>query len=396
MKIAIVSHMFPTPQDSVGGIFVLRQARALSERGHDVEVISPVPYVPEVIAKMLGRPSSAEIPRTDSYADINVHYPRHWSLPRPETIPLVAYLYRRTLRHHRQLLKSADLVNAHTALPDGFGAIPLAEELDIPIITTIHGADIYKSAENWISHKQIQTVFDRSDRVIMNSHQLLSSAKNKFEGLNNAQVVYNGIPTEEIESAVVEDLSDTFPEDRLIVTTIGTLIPRKRHKVVLDAIKKIPSKDRPYYLIIGAGPLREELEVYASDLDLDKYIYFTGYVPDHNSVFAKAKFADIMAMPSSDEAFGIAYLEAMACGLPVIACEGEGPADFISHRETGFLVPPKDPDAIADIIQEIQADPQLREHVADRGQRTALNGFSWERNAKAVERIFNEAIKTRK
>jgi glycosyltransferase involved in cell wall biosynthesis len=149
------------------------------------------------------------------------------------------------------------------------------------------------------------------------------------------------------------------------------------------------------YIIVGDGRLRSTLEQKASNLGLGDQVSFVGEV-EHEIVFSYLKSADIFLLPSYEEAFGIAYLEAMACGLPVIACEGEGPADYITNRETGFLVPPKDPDAIADVIQELQADHELRSHVADRGQRTALNGFSWERNAKSVERIFSEAIEAHK
>ena len=394
MKITLVSHMFPTPRNSVSGIFVLQQAKALSERGHDITVVSPVPYVPRVVSKLLDRRPSNELPRTDSYDDITVHYPRYWSLPRSETLPLVAYSFRRTLRQHRELFESADLINAHVALPDGFGSIPLARSLDIPLVTTVHGADVYQSAANPIAKAQIQSVFERSNTVIMNSHRLLSEAKEAFGDLKGTPVVYNGIDTKQITGIASESLANVFPEDRMIVATIGTLIPRKGHKDVLRALETFSDETRPHYLVIGDGTLREGLERYVADAGLDEHVHFTGYVPEHDRVFAKLKSADIMAMPSSDEAFGIAYLEAMACGLPVIACEGEGPADFITHRETGFLVPPKDSDAIAEVLRELKENPELRRYVADRGQRTALNGFSWERNAKAVEQVFDEAIET--
>lgn len=394
MNVNIVSHMFPTPQDSVSGIFVLQQAEALSQRGHDITVVSPTPYVPKSVSEVLNRPPSSEIPEQDSYGAIDVHYPRYWSLPRSETLPIVAYSFRRTLNKHRDLFESADIINAHVALPDGFGCTPVARSLEIPLVTTIHGADIYKTASNSIAKKQIQSVFDRADRVIMNSNRLLQEAKELFQRLNNTHVVYNGIPTERITRIQPESISELFEGERLVVATVGTLIPRKGHKDVLGALERISVESRPYYLIIGDGSLREELEIYVTDAGLDEYVYFTGYVPEHDSVFAKLKSADVMAMPSTDEAFGIAYLEAMACGLPVIACEGEGPADFITNRETGFLVPPKDPDAIADVIQELQTYPELRDRIASRGQRTALNGFSWERNAKSTERIFQKTIDT--
>ncbi|MGQ3414369.1 glycosyltransferase [Natrinema sp. LN54] len=395
MNIVFVSHLFPTPENSMKGVFVLRQARALSERGHQVTVISPIPYVPRTVSRLLGRPTSADIPRRDTYDDISVYYPRYWSLPGAKTLPIITYSFRRSLHEYRELFEAADIINAHVALPDGFASISLARQFEIPLVTTIHGADIYKSAKNPICQRQIQTTFDESDDIIMNSNMLLDEAKQHFSNLDCVHVVYNGTTVKEIDSVEPQDLSDTFSDGRMIVTTVGTLIERKGHKTVIEALRKIPETDRPYYLVIGDGPLRDELRSYVRDINLEDYVQFTGYIPDHDSVFAKLKSTDVMAMPSIDEAFGVAYLEGMACGLPVIACEGEGPSDFITDRETGFLVPPHDSDKLSDVLRELHRNPELRQRVGNRGQRTAFNAFSWERNAKSVEGIFKNAVESR-
>ncbi|ELZ37185.1 glycosyltransferase family 4 protein [Halorubrum distributum] len=389
MNIAIVSHMFPTPNDSVGGIFVLQQVRALSEQGHEVVVISPTPCVPEVASELLDRPSSTNIPKTDTYGDITVHYPRYWSLPRPETLPIVAYSFRRTLNQHSGLFKSADVINAHVALPDGFGCIPLARSLDIPLVTTIHGADLQHTIHRPIPKRQIRTVFQASDRIVLNSKKLQRVYSKHFSDVKKTDVVFNGFSTESAHDAKpIEEIGSG-----LRIVSVGSLVKEKGHRHALEAMANLSFDFK--YVIVGDGPLRTTLEETSSNLGIQDQVSFVGEV-EHDTVFSYLKSSDIFVLPSYEEAFGIAYLEAMACGLPVIACEGEGPADFITHRETGFLVPPKDPDAIVDVIRELQADHELREHVADRGQRTALNRFSWERNAKAVERIFYEAIEAHK
>jgi len=392
MNIIIVSHMFPTPQRPAYGIFVLEQAKALSHRDHQVRVISPTPYVPDRVANLLNRTPSSTVPEKDAYGDVTVHYPRYWSLPRPETRSIVAFSFRRALQKNRDLFKSADLINAHVALPDGFGSIPVAREVDVPLVTTIHGADIYKTAKDWIARRQVQSVFDISDSIIMVSDRLLRDAKKKFTNISHATVVHNGIPAQRIKNISKQNHLHQFRDDRLVIATVSHLIPRKGHKTVIKAIANLSEKNRPNYLIIGDGPFRGELQEYVNRAGLSEHVYFSGYISDHRSVFANLKSADIMAMPSTDEAFGIAYLEAMACGLPVIACEREGPADFITHHETGFLVPPKDPDAIADVIREVQIDPDLLDNVANRGQQVALNRFTWERNAKSVERLFYSVL----
>lgn len=385
--------MFPSPDNQAYGIFVLQQVKALSDRGHQVEVISPVPYVPEAVAKLLNRKPSKTIPKKNSYGNITVYYPRYLSLPRPETQSIVAHSFRRTLQNHRELFESSDIINAHVALPDGFGAVPIARELDIPLVTTIHGADIYKSVGNPLSKRQIQSVFDKSDSIIMVSNQLLSDARDEFNSLDKSTVIYNGIPKDKIQSVTSGDLPSEFSKDRLTVTTVGTLFPRKGHKTVIDALEELSNDIRPNYLIMSDGEYRRELEAYTLEKEVDNQVHFAGYIPDHKDVLASLKASDVMAMPSTDEAFGIAYLEAMGCGTPAIGCRGEGPSDFITDRETGFLVPPHDAEAVADILRELHQNRELKQYVADRGQRAALNAFSWERNAQLVEQVFIEAMR---
>ncbi|AXG06301.1 glycosyltransferase family 4 protein [Haloplanus rubicundus] len=386
MNVVIVSHMFPSPQDPIDGIFVLQQAKALSERGHDVEVISPIPYVPKTISKVLGQPPSTEVPNSDTYDDIAVHYPRYWSLPRPETLPFVAYSLRRTLKHHQHLFEQADIINAHVALPDGFGSVPLARLLEVPLVTTIHGVDLQHTIhKSIILKRQVRTVFEASDRIILNSEKLQRIYAENFEGTEKIRVIFNGLATESALSAEpIEEFTELF---RMI--SVGNLIAEKGHRYVLESIADLSFDFE--YVIVGDGPLRTSLEDYAVSLGIRDRVTFVGEV-ENEAVFSYLKSSDLFILPSYEEAFGIAYLEAMACGLPVIACEGEGPADYITHRKTGFLVPPKDSDVLVDVIRELQNNVELRRDVGFRGQQVALNRFSWERNAKSVEQVFNELI----
>jgi glycosyltransferase involved in cell wall biosynthesis len=352
-----------------------------------VVVVSPTPYVPEVASKLLNRSSSTNIPKTDTYGDITVHYPRYWSLPRPETLPIVAYSFRRTLNQHRQLFKSADIINAHVALPDGFGCILLSRSLNIPLVTTVHGVDLQHTIHRSIPERQIHTVFGSSDRVILNSEKLRRIYSENFQETEKVDVVFNGFDTESALSAEpVERSNESF-----CIVSVGDLVTEKGQKYALEAIVELPFEFE--YVVIGDGILRTTLEDYAEDLGIRDQVSFIGEI-ENEAVYSYLKSSDLFVLPSYEEAFGIAYLEAMACGLPVIAVKGEGPAEYITHRKTGFLVPPKESEAIADVIQELRDDSKLRREVGYRAQQVALNAFSWERNAKSIERIFEEVIKS--
>jgi len=285
------------------------------------------------------------------------------------------------LKNHKQLFDSPDIINAHVALPSGFGSIPIARELGVPLVTTVHGADLQQYIHNRLMKNQIKNVFEASDKIILNSSKLQQICTNEFGGKYNTTIVSNGIDLDEIPNTQPVE----HPTESLTIISVGRLVETKGHIYVIEAIAQVEFDVR--YLIVGDGPQRERLEQQANKLGIHDNVSFVGHV-NHDEVYSYLKSADMFVLPSYNEAFGIAYLEAMACGLPTVACEGEGPADFISHGETGFLAPPKDSGAIVELIRELYQDSKLWRYVSDRGQRTAINTFSWKRNAERVEEIL--------
>jgi glycosyltransferase involved in cell wall biosynthesis len=111
----------------------------------------------------------------------------------------------------------------------------------------------------------------------------------------------------------------------------------------------------------------------------------------HARVLALMARAQLVALPSWDEAFGLVYTEAMAQGTPVIAGKGEGPEDFISDGVSGYLAPVRSPEALAGIIAEVLDDPAKAADIGEAGRAAALE-LSWERNAKLTLGVYEQVL----
>jgi len=394
MNILVVSHLYPTPTDSVPGIFVHQQAQALRERGHSVRVLSPTPYVPSVPHLPDRWARFRDTPDQSQIDGIDIFYPKYVSLPSRHTLPLVAKSVRRSVDSAISNLESnttfsPDVINAHVPLPDGYACLPASHRLDIPLVTTVHGASIQVNSENRLCRRQIRTVFQSSEEVVFNSGVLLEKAKHHFEELNQAKIVPNGVPLAKLDLASPASLPDSFSENRMVVTSVGSLQSTKGQSDVFEALQNLPAESQPNYFLIGDGPQREELEQKATKLDSP--VHFTGNVP-HEEVFSYLKSSDIMALPSTEEAFGIAYIEAMACGCPVIGCEGEGPSEFVEHAETGYLVPPNDSKAITDILNNLLKHPMKVNQIGENASKYVRNNLTWAENARRNEDLYQSAI----
>ena len=180
-----------------------------------------------------------------------------------------------------------------------------------------------------------------------------------------------------------------------VLMTVARLWPEDIYKGVDVTIQALPQivAQMPdvKYLVIGRGGDQPRLAQLAADLGVSDRVIFAGFVPtaelpDHYRV------ADAYVMPSQ-EGFGIVYLEAMARMRPVIGCTRNGPADFVTSGIDGFLVPPKNVQAVATVLEQLLGDPALCAAVGRRAYRTALD-FSWGANALRMIELLDLSAST--
>ena len=147
------------------------------------------------------------------------------------------------------------------------------------------------------------------------------------------------------------------------LVTVGHLVARKRHADVMRALAVLAKRHPTLrYVIVGDGPERIALEGLAARLGVAERVEFHGQLP-HAEAIEMARHCTLFAMPSTEEAFGVAYIEAMAGGVPAIGCRGEpGPEEIAAAGDGFVLVPPGDIERLTQRIDELLSDPQrLRE-----------------------------------
>jgi len=147
------------------------------------------------------------------------------------------------------------------------------------------------------------------------------------------------------------------PDGSPVLLALGRLASVKGIDVLLEALERLKCQDvRPHLLVVGDGPRRSSLEALADDLGLQTRVRFLGWKADIREVLGAA---DLLVLPSRNEGYPHAVIEAMAAGIPVIASAvGEVP-ELVEDGATGFLVPPDDPDALASRIRSVVSDPDI-------------------------------------
>ena len=386
MKVAVVAEYYPRRRDPVLGIWAHRQAVAARDAGADVKVLvleRPVPpsgalrrpwRLPGAVAGI------ARQPKRDELDGIEIRYVRFVAGDRNKTYaswheraaePLGAALER---LHSKWPI---DVVHAHYALPAGGAALPFARSHGLPLVVSVHGGDVLGPLlQTPQARTAVGEVLTSAAEVICNSRATLGRVADITRDEERLRVVHLGASAPE----------DPPPKRSTpTVATLGHVIPRKRHADVLEAVQ---SMDDVEWLVIGDGPELPALRRAASDLNLYDRIEFAGQLsPD--AALRELATAHVMALPSEDEAFGVAYVEALACGVPAIGLETEGgPAEIAATGPGMLLVPPRDPAALADAIRAALADRQLPAQA----RRTASEHFSWQRCGRDTVAAYRDAL----
>jgi glycosyltransferase involved in cell wall biosynthesis len=168
-----------------------------------------------------------------------------------------------------------------------------------------------------------------------------------------------GVDIKRIKAAKVDKKaykkSIGIPENSVVLLSVGEMIERKNHEVIIRALGKL-KRDDIYYVICGKGPLKELLEQLSKSLGV--HTVFLGFRKDIPEL---CNTADISAFPSRIEGLGLAGIEAMAAGVPLISSNVHGILDYVIDGKTGFACPPDDVDAFARAIDKLASDSDLRE-----------------------------------
>jgi glycosyltransferase involved in cell wall biosynthesis len=176
-----------------------------------------------------------------------------------------------------------------------------------------------------------------------------------------------------------------------LVLFVGGNMQRKGLEALIQAAAKIV-KTRPdtKFCVVGADPNLPKMKALCSRLQVSGYFEFTGWMP--NEELQKLyRRANVFVMPSLAEAFGVVFLEAMACGIPVIGARVGGIPELIKHGENGLLVKPDNPDELAGALLEILGDQGLSERLGENGRVTAQQ-FGIEQMITCTRHVYESVL----
>jgi glycosyltransferase involved in cell wall biosynthesis len=394
VRVCVVAEYYPRRRDPVIGVWAHRQALAARGAGADVRVLAlerPLPPASSLAsARRLARAlaGAARQPRHDTLDELEVEYVRFVSPPRERSYPSWDRWARGPLGKALARLHAHwpfDLVHAHYALPAASAALSFTETEKLPLAVSVHGGDVLGPLVSTPQARaRVGGVLRRASVVVCNSKDTLIRCSSLTGSAARMCVVHLG----------AEAPKQPPPKHHQpTVATLGHIVGRKRHVDVLHALTVLAAGVPDVrWVVIGDGPERPTLARLAAQLGIADRIDWLGQLPP-DAALAELSRCHVMALPSLDEAFGVAYVEALACGLPAIGCEGEGgPEEIATFGDGMLLVPPRDPDRLAETIAGLLGDEARLAALSDAARRTAADEFSWDRCGRATVRAYERAI----
>jgi len=386
LHVLTLTPFFPSAGDEVTGCFIAEQTKPLEQFGVTSSIIA--------VAPIHHRRKEA----APSAPAVWVRYPQI-----PGTLGLSSagrWLYARLLaavpRIRRE--RSIDVIHAHSALPCGHAAALLSRHLNIPFVVTLHGLDVFNTCflggvpAEWRRKASID-IYRAARTVICISQRVQRFLRDGMQNNVRSTVVYNGTDTNFFSPAS----GRTQLGQEMEILVVGNLLVGKGHELVLKAVRQLETSFQQVRCrIIGEGPDRSRFEALSRELGIAPRVHFEGK-KSRAEVADAMRACSVFVLPSRYEGLGCVYLEAMACGKPVIACRGQGIEEIIEHGENGWLIPswvgPTDGvDELVHGLSTLLQSPELRLRLGTSARETVLNGLTLSHQAQRLTQIYAEAV----
>jgi D-inositol-3-phosphate glycosyltransferase len=403
MKISMISE-HASPLAAIGGVdaggqnvHVAELAKALAVRGHDVTVYT--------------RRDSRELPTRvtlkEGYEVVNVAAGPPETIPKDELLPFMPALAEGIAADWRE--GTPELAHSHFWM-SGVACIQATQQLvadtgESPqMAQTFHALGSVKRRHQGAqdtSPKEREWmepwVGQSADRVVATCTDEVFELKRLGVDRTPISIVPCGVDT---TMFTPHGPATSRPAGYRILTA-GRLVPRKGVDTVIQSLSGLARRgirNAELWVVGGGGSdaLDEDLEVrrlrkLASDVGVSTHVKFVGQVP-HDRMPAVLRSADVVVCAPWYEPFGIVPLEAMGCGIPVIATAVGGLSDTVTHGVTGLQIPPKDPDALAEAIAELLSQPEIAHSMGRAGVTRVRDRYTWSRIAADTERVYESML----
>ena len=373
LNVLMLSTLFPDISRPNFGVFVERQARELASRPEaDVTVIAPVGLPPWPLS-LAGRYAPLRaLPRKERWRELTVYRPTFPIIPKFGGRTNVTTMTRAILPLVRRLHaeKPFDVIDASFFFPDGPVAQRLSKALGIPYSVKARGADIHYWGTQSGTRKMVRQAADGAAGLLAVSDAMRRSMARMGIDADKVRVHYTGVDLDTFELTDRAAAKAALDFNGPVVLSVGALIPRKGQDLLVRALPQLPGVT---LLLAGQGQYRRTLENLAQELGVERRIGFLGSVPHHKlpRIFAAA---DIMALPSESEGLANAWVEALACGTPIVISDVGGARELLDRPEAGRIVE-RDPEAIAAAIRALLDNPPSQAAV-----RASALRFTWQAN----------------
>ncbi len=366
LRVLTLSTLFPDATRVNFGVFVEQQTLGLAAHPDvALTVVAPIGLPPRPLSRHPRYRGLADLPMRETWNGLDVHRPRFAALP-----GLKGRFHARALAQALVRVLDAlafDVIDASFFFPDGPAAVALGKRYGVPVSIKARGADIHHWGNAPATARQVRDAGQAADGLLAVSAAM------------KADMIALGMPGDRIRVHHTGVDLDRFAPvarsgDRQHIVSVGALIPRKGHEIVIDAVAQLPGVSLD---IAGDGPERARLQATIDRLGVGDRVRLLGSVP-HGELPALIAAANVMALASSSEGLANAWVEALACGTPIVIPDAGGARDVVTRAAAGLIIP-RDTVAFAEAIRGLLANPPAQSDT-----RHAAGDFTWAANTAAL------------
>ncbi|MGZ9075062.1 MAG: glycosyltransferase [Burkholderiaceae bacterium] len=392
-RLLVFCSVFPSAAQPQAGLFI-RERMFRVGKHVPIVVVAPQPWFPAQALIRWLRPHFRPMASTYEVMDgIAVHRPRFFCIPGIFKWTDGLFMALSTFRSVRRIVREhrANIIDAHFGYPDGYAAHLLGRWLRLPVVLTLRGKEQGQSRSGVAA--PLKRAIAGADHVITVSAALQALAIEQVDDPGRVQVVGNGVDVAKFTPAPRLDARREIglPADAEVLVSVGTLSEGKGFQHVIGCLPALLASHPALHLMIvgGAGPAGDmgpELKRMVRALGLGNRVHFLGPVPP-DGVKVALSAADVFVLATSYEGWANVFLEAMACGLPVVTTRVGGNAQVVNAPSLGRLVPVGDPRCLQEAI-----DDALRTSWDGAAIRSYAESNSWERRMPPLIDAYHQLL----